>query len=391
MNRDVQTACNQPEIGSRLHEYELATLDSKTAEQFEDHLIQCEFCCHQLEQTMAAMQELGELRTEVLAELRDHGLALEWGVRPDSPAAMPGKIRKFFRSSQYRFVIPAVAVAAIAVLFLLRKPVEQVAQLNLVRPRMEDAAPSSGDDATERIVAESTAVPPAQQQASEPQLRREAAAGKIVAESTAVPQAQKQASEPQRKRMDKASETPAATQMEAVTEPEVRDMQSPTATAMKIAEPPPAARFRELATRTPIASPLPIGMPKSSLAEESALIRLGTESYEQKIYPVAADYFVQALEEEPGNASYALMGGVSYYMSRSYIKAVELLTRADSLSTIVQARAEARWFLANARLGLSDLKGADSLLKLLAGSESSYADSARSLLERIATVDSNSR
>src|SRR6202008_727551 len=77
-------------------------------------------------------------RTEVLAELEMQGLNFESTETQQGWAA--AGFGRFFKSSFARFIAPAIAVAAVAGIFVLRNPVEQkIADHQMLRENFSDS------------------------------------------------------------------------------------------------------------------------------------------------------------------------------------------------------------------------------------------------------------
>jgi hypothetical protein len=124
-----QQSCTDPRIGEWLIPYGLATLDPGEMELFENHLMQCPACCARLGTYASVLDELHQLRPDIVEALQASGNGFEdqlIGIKSTCrrhPTRMGWWADFLHRLLNPRIVIPAcVVVALILVIPLAKSP-----------------------------------------------------------------------------------------------------------------------------------------------------------------------------------------------------------------------------------------------------------------------------
>ncbi len=396
--------CFDPELGWRIHEYELGTLDSETADRFEEHLLVCDGCRHRMEVTLSAMTELAEHRAEIRELLKAESLE---HVPQSLHYGFPAPWRRAFQSVYVRYFAPALAVAVVAGIFILRTPAPvRVEQSPVIPPEAElrsdapepsavgmEAAPMVFD--TARTGDDLLATPPASRKTITAPLLLERP------RDAAVPQVeldiQAESTPPPATAIHSESLPPAKLENFLSKQPGFRVGEVTSS----------GSSLREMITREPLPWPLPepevdmhvrggrdIGTsdekayymaappPARDTVAVQAVIAQAEESYRLHDYHTAAPLFERAAGLDSTKPVYKLMAAVSYYLARDYEATTPRLAILDSLLAGPDDLS-ARWYLANAALAMNDSLRADSLLVWLSRSPSMYQQQSQKLLNSL--------
>jgi TolA-binding protein len=111
--------CTNPSLGVLLVSYSLGTLSEQDAESFEDHLLNCQACRNEMQQSLDELQTLSQNRPAVLSQLHQQGQGFETALAQLQEAQAESDQMNSVSSGSARakakyFRIAAILIAAAA-------------------------------------------------------------------------------------------------------------------------------------------------------------------------------------------------------------------------------------------------------------------------------------
>ncbi len=150
--------CRDEDLGHFITFYETGALTEAERIRFENHLLECDFCRRELQEMQPAYAALNEHRQEILAQLSAEGLNFSkrkqqlldaqtlGGAEKTSPAIWWDRLLQAAAGiSRPRVAIPALAVGAALILFLLWSPSREPANPYLLYLNFEKAFFQAGE------------------------------------------------------------------------------------------------------------------------------------------------------------------------------------------------------------------------------------------------------
>ncbi len=124
--------CIDPQVGAFITQYEMGQLGDEERDRFEEHLMECDFCRHELEEMLPTISTMRRHKAEIAQGLHVEGISLESLrerllalSRPDriqktSPKNVWEKILQGLKAfSKPRILAPAVVVVTALLLFAI--------------------------------------------------------------------------------------------------------------------------------------------------------------------------------------------------------------------------------------------------------------------------------
>jgi len=123
--------CIAPEVGALITQYEMGQLSDEERNRFEEHLMDCDFCRRELEETLPTISTMRRHKAEIVQGLHDEGISFEslkerllalsrpGQIQKTSPKYIWEKILQGFRTfGRPRIFVPAAVVVTALLLFV---------------------------------------------------------------------------------------------------------------------------------------------------------------------------------------------------------------------------------------------------------------------------------